>query len=204
MKDITDDTWRSGLHALHCREDRCVFGCSCPCHRGEDMGPGAGKAINGHDVAHQEPQHGTPFDLLVSGTLQAPPYAGDCGLDLVTAKDAVLHVGHWVDIPCGVAVAMPPGTFGWICARSSTWVKHGLIVIPGVIDEGWRGELFTMAYRPPNNTLAHSQMDGFIPAGTRLAQLIVLPNLLQMTRLIPVDTLPASERGQRGFGSSGT
>lgn len=24
--------WSRGLHRLHCREDRCVFGCSCPCH----------------------------------------------------------------------------------------------------------------------------------------------------------------------------
>lgn len=31
------DTWRAGLHDLHCREDRCALGCNCPCHRGEDM-----------------------------------------------------------------------------------------------------------------------------------------------------------------------
>lgn len=159
--------------------------------------------INGSDVASREPKHGTPLDLLVSGALVAPPYQGDCGLDLVTATDATIPENHWVDIPCGVSVAMPPGTFGWICARSSTWVKHGLLVIPGVIDEGWRGELFTMAYRPSIGRMDLRQ-DGYIPAGTRLAQLIIMPNLLQMTRLIPVDTLPASERGQRGFGSSGS
>jgi dUTP pyrophosphatase len=148
--------------------------------------------------------------LAVSGTLQAPPYAGDCGLDLVTAKACTLHENQWQDIPCGVSVAMPPGTFGWICARSSTWTKWGIIVIPGVIDEGWRGELFTMAYRPGVAIRAGSDFPGYskhgtvLPAGTRLAQLIVLPNLMRQVKLIQVDTLPESERGRRGFGSSGT
>lgn len=30
-------TWKNGLHDLHCREDRCSLGCDCPCHQGEDM-----------------------------------------------------------------------------------------------------------------------------------------------------------------------
>jgi dUTP pyrophosphatase len=76
------------------------------------------------------------------------------------------------------------------------------MVIPGVIDEGWRGELFTMAYRPPGVRPVRTT-DGYIPAGTRLAQLIVLPNLMRQVQLVQVDTLPESERGRRGFGSSG-
>jgi hypothetical protein len=34
---VPDEVWRNGLHQLHCREDRCVLGCGCPCHRGEDL-----------------------------------------------------------------------------------------------------------------------------------------------------------------------
>jgi dUTP pyrophosphatase len=143
-----------------------------------------------------------PVPFMVSGPLVAPPYTGDCGLDLVTAKDTVLGRSCWRDIPCGVSVAMPPGTFGWICGRSSTWVKWGIFVVPGVIDEGWRGELFTMAYRPA--LASGSLSDITIPAGTRLAQLIVLPNLMRQLRLVQVEQLPESERGRRGFGSSGT
>jgi hypothetical protein len=29
--------WPAGLHEIHCREDRCVLGCDCPCHRGEPV-----------------------------------------------------------------------------------------------------------------------------------------------------------------------
>jgi hypothetical protein len=28
-----DAVWYGGLHWVHCRGDRCVFGCDCPCHR---------------------------------------------------------------------------------------------------------------------------------------------------------------------------
>ena len=31
------DPWPAGMHELHCREDRCVYGCDCPCHRGEPV-----------------------------------------------------------------------------------------------------------------------------------------------------------------------
>lgn len=34
---MDDGTWKSGLHDLHCREDRCCYGCDCPCHLGKDM-----------------------------------------------------------------------------------------------------------------------------------------------------------------------
>jgi hypothetical protein len=31
------EAWLNGLHQLHCRGDRCVYGCDCPCHRGEEV-----------------------------------------------------------------------------------------------------------------------------------------------------------------------
>ena len=40
MTGPSPEAWRMGLHALHCREDRCGPNgelCPCPCHRGEVM-----------------------------------------------------------------------------------------------------------------------------------------------------------------------
>ena len=191
---VRDDAWTNGLCALHCREDRCGPNgerCDCPRHRE----PGG----------HPEP---TTLDQLLyqvtdrSQRIQLPPYATDCGLDLVTAATTVIHEGQTVDIPCGVRVALPGRTFGWITPRSSTWKKWGLMVIPGVIDEGWRGELFTLVYRPPQPR--NGDWTVAVPKGTRLAQLIVLPNLLAGLRVTQTDTLPDAERGLSGFGSSGT
>lgn len=136
------------------------------------------------------------------------PYAGDCGLDLAITKNVDLWPGQSANVPCGVAVALPPGTFGWIVGRSSTWSKHGLIVMPGIIDEGWRGELRVLVHRPyqPDTLLDDNHACLHIPAGTRLAQMIVLPNLMGQIKVEQVDTtddLPRSDRGTNGFGSSG-
>jgi dUTP pyrophosphatase len=132
-------------------------------------------------------------------------YPGDCGLDLEITEDIRLLPGESANVPCGVAVALPPGTFGWICGRSSTWTRWGLWVMPGIIDEGWRGELRTLVYRPWGPALDDDYAPVTIPEGTRLAQLIVLPNLMDKVRVIrPAgDRLPESERGESGFGSTG-
>lgn len=135
---------------------------------------------------------------------QVAAYEGDCGLDLAITGEAVIEPGNIANLACGVAVALPPGTFGWITGRSSTWSKWGLQVMPGIIDEGWRGELYAMVYRP---VLYPAVGDHrlVVPAGTRLAQVIILPNLMAQTRLYRVmpDDLPGSDRGTQGFGSTG-
>ena len=157
------------------------------------------------------------------GPVQAVPpfmaryYEGDCGLDLITSEAASVCPGGTADIPCGVAVALPPATFGWITGRSSTWTRWGLQVMGGIIDEGWRGELFTLVYKPILGCIPHESgtSEGCpgcfgnepvtVPAGTRLAQLIILPNLASQVELYRVhpDDLPASDRGTSGFGSTG-
>lgn len=141
----------------------------------------------------------------------APPaYAGDCGLDLAISQDVAIPVGGTVNVPCGVRIALPQGTFGWITGRSSTWSRLGLMVMPGIIDEGWRGELLVLMHRPyrraPEQDSNGSDLLA-LPRGTRVAQLIVLPNLLrdlQVHFVSPETALPDSERGENGFGSSGS
>jgi dUTP pyrophosphatase len=140
----------------------------------------------------------------------ATPFPNDCGLDLAVTQSVSIWPGQTVNADCGIAVALPPATFGLITARSSTWQRWGLMVIPGIIDEGWRGELRTVLYRPHSDNLA---MYGqpieviseplVIPGGSRLAQFIVLPSLLSGLEIVHVPSLPASARGERGYGSSG-
>ena len=129
-----------------------------------------------------------------------PAYRNDCGLDLALAEDTEIPDGGTVNAPTGVAVALPPGTFGWIVARSSTWTRHGLLVLPGIIDEGWRGELRVLLHRPVINQFRPPLE---LKAGTRLGQLLVLPNLVPGLRYAEADELPPGERGEQGFGSSG-
>ena len=81
--------------------------------------------------------------------------------------------------------------------RSGLAAKHGITIVnsPGTIDAGYRGEIKV--------ALLNTDLDEAyeISVGDRIAQLIVMP--VPPVRFIPVDDLPASVRGEGGFGSSG-
>jgi dUTP pyrophosphatase len=97
-------------------------------------------------------------------------------------------------ISTGLAVAVPHGYYGRIAPRSGLAAKHGLDVGAGVVDETYRGLisiiLFNLSDQP--FTVHH---------GDRIAQMVI--EKVGQTRMVLVDELPASSRGDRGFGSSG-
>lgn len=121
-------------------------------------------------------------------------YADDAGFDLVCVEDKLIRPGMVEDVQTGVAIAMPPGWWGRIIGRSSTLRKHRLIVNEGVIDAGFRGELFTGVYNPTDVTKT-------VHKGARLAQLLFLP--VPTVHWVERTDLPPSDRGVNGFGSSG-
>lgn len=133
---------------------------------------------------------------LLDPAAQVPSkaYPDDAGFDLVCTREMWVPGGATVDVSTGIAIAMPPGWWGRIVGRSSTMRKRELLVIEGVIDAGFRGELFTCVHNP-------KEMSRFICAGDRLAQLLFLP--VPTVHWVERNELPASERGEHGFGSSG-
>jgi dUTP pyrophosphatase len=122
-------------------------------------------------------------------------YPGDAGWDLYVSRDVVIPAYSFTDIHTDIAIALPEGLWGRITGRSSTLRKYGLLVNEGIIDNGYRGELFIGVF----NLINH---DRFIPAGTRLAQLI-LHWLVEDLQWEPTIVLPPSQRQDKGFGSSG-
>lgn len=121
-------------------------------------------------------------------------YEGDAGIDLAIALEEPLPVGEYRLLPTGAHVAIPDGYFGLITGRSSTWAKHRCKVNIAIIDSGYRGELMVGIENRGNQAIVFE-------AGTRLAQLILLPawgGKIEVT-----DQLPEHERGENGYGSSG-
>lgn len=124
--------------------------------------------------------------------------AGAAGMDLVAALQAPLTLkpGERAAVPTGIALALPEGYEAQVRPRSGLALKHGLAVLnsPGTIDADYRGEiqviLANLGTKPV--TLAR---------GERVAQLVVAP--VARIAWTPVEALPASERGARGFGSTG-
>lgn len=121
-------------------------------------------------------------------------YLDDAGIDLVVSERTVVPPASWRDVPNGVAVELPERTFGMIVGRSSTRRTKGLFVHTGIIDEGWRGELFSMVENVTDQEVV-------IEAGERVAQLIVLST--NRTVIEERQVLTPHPRGENGFGSSG-
>lgn len=132
--------------------------------------------------------------------LPLPAYAtpGSAGLDLLAAVDAatVLSPGGRMLVPTGLALALPPGTEAQIRPRSGLAIKHGVTCLnaPGTIDSDYRGEVGVIL-------INHGAEPFTITRGMRIAQLVVA----QVTQLVwdDVAVLPATMRGEGGFGSTG-
>ena len=129
-------------------------------------------------------------------TLPTRAYEGDAGLDLAACERVELGPGERAVISTGLAVAIPEGHAGLVLPRSGLAVRHGIgkVNAPGLIDAGYRGEVKVVLL----NTDRHEPF--VVEPGMRIAQLVVIPVALPEPE--EVDELPASERGERGFGSS--
>jgi dUTP pyrophosphatase len=105
--------------------------------------------------------------------------------------------GQRAVVGTGVSIALPRGYVAFVVPRSGLAAKHGITVLnsPGTVDAGYRGEILV--------TLLNTDMENEFPihVGDRIAQLIVMP--FTQALFTSVDTLPESERGDSGFGSTG-
>jgi dUTP pyrophosphatase len=138
-----------------------------------------------------------PVKRLHDGaTLPTRAYEGDAGLDLAAGERVELGPGERAAVGTGLAVAIPDGHAGFVQPRSGLAARHGITVLnsPGLVDAGYRGELKVV--------LLNTDKDEpfVVEPGMRIAQLVVLP--VDVAEPTEVADLPASERAERGFGSS--
>ena len=136
--------------------------------------------------------------LREDAVLPQRAYHGDAGLDLAACERVELSPGARAVVGTGIAVAIPAGYAGFVQPRSGLADRNGISIVnsPGLIDSGYRGELKVILI---NTDDRHPFL---VEPGMRIAQLVVLavPEL----EAIETDELPATERGPRGHGSSGT
>jgi dUTP pyrophosphatase len=134
--------------------------------------------------------------LRDDATLPAQAYVGDAGFDLAACERHEVAPGERAVIPTGLAVEIPDGYGGFVLPRSGLAARHGITILnaPGLIDSGYRGEV-KVVFHNTDTTEAF-----VVEPGMRIAQLVVLP--VPGVALVEQDELAASERGDRGFGSS--
>ncbi|MGI6206429.1 MAG: dUTP diphosphatase [Anaerovoracaceae bacterium] len=130
-----------------------------------------------------------------------PVYASKsaAGMDLyaLTAVPVLLHPGETVMIHTGLAMEIPEGYAGFVYARSGLAVRNGLAPANkvGVVDSDYRGEIMVAIHNG-------SDQDQRIEDGERIAQMVIAP--VQHALIVESKELSSTERGEGGFGSTGT
>jgi len=123
---------------------------------------------------------------------------GAAGADLRACleDDVVIGPGETALIPTGLALEIPPGYAGLVCARSGLATKQGLAPANkvGVIDSDYRGEVLVSLHN-------HGRERQTVSPGQRIAQLLIVPVL--PCAFEACDDLAPTERGGGGFGSTG-
>ncbi len=139
--------------------------------------------------------------LPESEGLPLPEYvtSGSSGMDLRSAnrEPITLKPGERALIPTGIRIAVPPGWEAQVRPRSGLALRYGITCLnsPGTIDSDYRG--------PVGVILVNLGQEPFtIHRGDRIAQLVICP--VAQGEWEEVDSLDDTERGEGGFGSSGT
>ena len=121
----------------------------------------------------------------------------DAGFDLYASEDFLLKAHGFCCVPTAVSIELPHGPEDQVRPRSGLAARHGVTVLnaPGTIDAGYRGEVKVIL-------INHGDADFEITAGMRIAQLVI--SSVISAEFIEVSSLEDSDRGEGGFGSSGT
>lgn len=123
---------------------------------------------------------------------------GSAGLDLPAAIDNEFELapGARAAVPCGIALALPEGFEAQVRPRSGLALHHGITVLntPGTVDSDYRGEIRAIL-------INHGDTPFRITRGMKIAQLVIAP--VTRAELVECNELPASRRGEGGFGSTG-
>lgn len=156
------------------------------------------------------------------GGLQRPALPGDVGHNLPHFEPMVIPAASFAQVKTGIHVQFPPNTWGLILPRSSANLGGRLIVMSGVIDQGYTGELTALVHNVAHPTFADrlnnllnwvtkgwfgytgSVNDVRIESGKALSQLVFLqtfvPQVVDVARAGDFDA--PTHRGTNGWGST--
>lgn len=150
-------------------------------------------------MLHDDPQVEVRVQAEEGASFPGYESADAAGLDLraLLASPLRLAPGERALVPTGLRLAIPRGYEGQVRPRSGLAARSGITILnaPGTVDSDYRGEVKVVLIN-----LGQEPVE--IQPGERIAQLVICP--VVQARLVPVASLPGTERGEAGFGSTGT
>jgi len=143
------------------------------------------------------------LDKRLGNEIEMPHYGtkGSAGLDLRACidKEMTIDAGETVLIPTGMAIHLDdPGLAAMLLPRSGLGHKHGMVLgnLVGLIDSDYQGPLMVSCWNRSDRAYT-------VAVGERIAQMVIVP-VLQPVFTEVNEFGDTTERGQGGFGSTGT
>lgn len=136
-----------------------------------------------------------PFQKL-SDKAHIPTQAtsSDAWYDLYATENYLLKPGERKLFKTNITAAIPHGYYGRIAPRSWLAYKHGIDVLAGVIDSGYRWDIWVIL-------INFGTEDFPVNEGDKIAQFII--EKCHYVKFQEVEKLSESERDKGGFGSTG-
>ncbi len=127
---------------------------------------------------------------------KAPQYAhhGDAGMDFFALEKTILKPGEHAAIKTGIAMEIPHGYVGLFWDKSGIAIKHGIKLLGGVIDAGYRGEILI-------GMMNLSAVEYVFEVGHKVSQMLI--QKVEAPDIIEATELSDTSRGEKGFGSTG-
>ncbi len=125
-----------------------------------------------------------------------PEYAkeGDAGMDLFACEEVVVTVGKIAKIHTGISVEVPDGYVGLFWDKSGLSINHGIKVLGGVLDSGYRGELIV-------GVVNLGSEDYVFEKNHKVAQMLI--QSVVSVKIEEAAELSETSRGAGGLGSTG-
>ena len=125
-----------------------------------------------------------------------PKYAhgGDAGLDFYSIENQTIPAGERRLISTGISMEFPKGYVAFVKDKSGVAYKQGVETMAGVIEYTYRGEYKILMQNDSKKSYE-------VIKGEKVAQVVILP--VATAKIIEVDELSETKRGDGAFGSTG-
>lgn len=134
--------------------------------------------------------------LNINAKIPTRANPNDAGADLYSIESLVIPPLSRGIVKTGIVLEIPESYYGRIAPRSGLAAKYGIDVLAGVIDSSYRGEIGVVLFNSDSSNSFTVNM------GDRIAQLIIESHYNPV--FVEVLELTETNRGEGGFGSSGT
>ena len=132
--------------------------------------------------------------LVETAQLPVKAHHNDLGYDLFASAQTELLPGQVTIVPIGIECHFPDNIGGLIRDRSSVATKLGLVVVAGIIDPQYTGEVKVAFLNTTKKTI-------MVKSGDKIAQMLLIPSLT--CSIQEVKEIPITSRNKNGFGSTG-